>query len=146
MSFYVLLLPDTTFKNNNIQYMLHSMLILVYTHKSTDKSIVPLFVWVFDRLLLRIVGYLTSHLFSSGKQNNWPPLPKFFPIKPCFYQDFSEEIPPEHQRLCKMIYYLWMCEFTRCQDDHFLWHIPDLILNVETSKQSCICWFIFLLK
>ncbi|XP_044212410.1 secretory carrier-associated membrane protein 2 isoform X1 [Thunnus albacares] len=45
---------------------------------------------------------------STGKENNWPPLPKFFPIKPCFYQDFSEEIPPEYQRVCKMMYYLWM--------------------------------------
>ncbi|XP_035013135.1 secretory carrier-associated membrane protein 2 isoform X1 [Hippoglossus stenolepis] len=44
----------------------------------------------------------------TGKQNNWPPLPRSFPIKPCFYQDFSEEIPPEYQRVCKMIYYLWM--------------------------------------
>lgn len=44
----------------------------------------------------------------TGKENNWPPLPKFFPIKPCFYQDFSEEIPPEYQRVCKMMYYLWM--------------------------------------
>ncbi|KAM9816140.1 secretory carrier-associated membrane protein 2-like [Syngnathus typhle] len=45
---------------------------------------------------------------SSGKANNWPPLPKSFPIKPCFYQDFSEEIPSEYQRVCKMMYYLWM--------------------------------------
>ncbi|XP_070686807.1 secretory carrier-associated membrane protein 2 [Pempheris klunzingeri] len=44
----------------------------------------------------------------AGKENNWPPLPKSFPIKPCFYQDFSEEIPPESQRVCKMLYYLWM--------------------------------------
>ncbi|KAI3370621.1 hypothetical protein L3Q82_007184 [Scortum barcoo] len=44
----------------------------------------------------------------TGKENNWPPLPKSFPIKPCFYQDFSEEIPPEYQRVCKMMYYLWM--------------------------------------
>uniref|UniRef100_A0A1A8E097 Secretory carrier-associated membrane protein n=2 Tax=Nothobranchius TaxID=28779 RepID=A0A1A8E097_NOTKA len=44
----------------------------------------------------------------TGKVNNWPPLPKFFPIKPCFYQDFSEEIPAEYQRVCKMMYYLWM--------------------------------------
>ncbi|KAM6973111.1 secretory carrier-associated membrane protein 2 [Aplochiton taeniatus] len=44
----------------------------------------------------------------TGKENNWPPLPRSFPIKPCFYQDFSEEIPLEHQRVCKMIYYLWM--------------------------------------
>ncbi|XP_067091003.1 secretory carrier-associated membrane protein 2-like [Osmerus mordax] len=44
----------------------------------------------------------------TGKENNWPPLPTFFPIKPCFYQDFSEDIPVEHRRVCKMIYYLWM--------------------------------------
>uniref|UniRef100_A0A8D2ZUH3 Secretory carrier-associated membrane protein n=1 Tax=Scophthalmus maximus TaxID=52904 RepID=A0A8D2ZUH3_SCOMX len=44
----------------------------------------------------------------TGKENNWPPLPRKFPIKPCFYQDFSEEIPPEYQRVCKMMYYLWM--------------------------------------
>ncbi|XP_027883109.1 secretory carrier-associated membrane protein 2 [Xiphophorus couchianus] len=44
----------------------------------------------------------------TGKENNWPPFPKFFPITPCFYQDFSEEIPAEYQRVCKMMYYLWM--------------------------------------
>ncbi|XP_019729571.1 secretory carrier-associated membrane protein 2 isoform X4 [Hippocampus comes] len=44
----------------------------------------------------------------SSTENNWPPLPKSFPIKPCFYQDFSEEIPTEYQRVCKMMYYLWM--------------------------------------
>ncbi|XP_073725121.1 secretory carrier-associated membrane protein 2 [Misgurnus anguillicaudatus] len=51
---------------------------------------------------------LQSRGAATGKENNWPPLPKSFPIKPCFYQDFSEEIPSEHQRLCKMLYYLWM--------------------------------------
>uniref|UniRef100_A0A8C1NKH0 Secretory carrier-associated membrane protein n=1 Tax=Cyprinus carpio TaxID=7962 RepID=A0A8C1NKH0_CYPCA len=61
---------------------------------------------------------LQSRGAPTGKQNNWPPLPKFFPIKPCFYQDFSEEIPQEHQRLCKMIYYLWM------------WQCVTLFLNV----------------
>ncbi|CAL8292172.1 unnamed protein product [Boreogadus saida] len=44
----------------------------------------------------------------TGKENNWPPLPRCFPMKPCFYQDFSEDIPEEHRRICKMIYYLWM--------------------------------------
>uniref|UniRef100_A0A3Q3ADK6 Secretory carrier-associated membrane protein n=1 Tax=Kryptolebias marmoratus TaxID=37003 RepID=A0A3Q3ADK6_KRYMA len=47
-------------------------------------------------------------LQSRGKENNWPPLPRFFPIKPCFYQDFSEEIPEQYRRVCKMMYYLWM--------------------------------------
>ncbi|KAI7790632.1 secretory carrier-associated membrane protein 2 isoform X2 [Triplophysa rosa] len=55
---------------------------------------------------------------TTGRENNWPPLPKSFPIKPCFYQDFSEDIPQEHQRICKMIYYLWM------------WHCVTLFLNV----------------
>ncbi|XP_056595834.1 secretory carrier-associated membrane protein 2 [Triplophysa dalaica] len=54
----------------------------------------------------------------TGKENNWPPLPKSFPIKPCFYQDISADIPQEHQRICKMIYYLWM------------WHCVTLFLNV----------------
>ncbi|KAG5270542.1 hypothetical protein AALO_G00193860 [Alosa alosa] len=55
---------------------------------------------------------------SMGPENNWPPLPKFFPIKPCFYQDFNEEIPVEYQRVCKMMYYLWM------------YHCITLFLNI----------------
>ncbi|XP_075884953.1 secretory carrier-associated membrane protein 2 [Nelusetta ayraudi] len=51
---------------------------------------------------------LQTRQASSGRENNWPPLPKSFPIRPCFYQDFSEEIPPQYQRVCKMMYYLWM--------------------------------------
>nr|XP_023397038.1 secretory carrier-associated membrane protein 4 [Loxodonta africana] len=46
----------------------------------------------------------------SEKENNFPPLPKFIPVKPCFYQNFSDEIPIEHQVLVKRIYHLWMCE------------------------------------
>lgn len=46
----------------------------------------------------------------AGKENNFPPLPRFIPLKPCFYQDFADEIPVEHQVLVKRIYRLWMCE------------------------------------
>lgn len=42
------------------------------------------------------------------KENNWPPLPSFSPVKPCFYQDFEEEIPEEYRRICRRMYYLWM--------------------------------------
>ncbi|KAM4619035.1 secretory carrier-associated membrane protein 2 [Polymixia lowei] len=62
---------------------------------------------------------------SGVKENNWPPLPKSFPIKPCFYQDFSEEIPLEYQRVCKMMYYLWM------------FHCVTLFLNLL----ACLAYF-----
>nr|KAF6481942.1 secretory carrier membrane protein 4 [Molossus molossus] len=47
-------------------------------------------------------------LEMSEKENNFPPLPKFIPLKPCFYQNFSDEIPIEHQVLVKRIYRLWL--------------------------------------
>ncbi|XP_016086226.1 secretory carrier-associated membrane protein 2 [Sinocyclocheilus grahami] len=79
----------------------------------------------------------------TGKPNNWPPLPKFFPIKPCFYQDFSEEIPQENRRLCKMIYYLWMWQCVTL----FL-NIPACLAEFTTSTDAgvdfglSILWFI----
>lgn len=47
----------------------------------------------------------------AEKENNFPPLPSFIPLKPCFYQNFSDEIPIEHQVLVKRIYRLWLCEW-----------------------------------
>ncbi|CAH2273463.1 secretory carrier-associated membrane 5 [Pelobates cultripes] len=44
----------------------------------------------------------------SEKQNNFPPLPRFIPLKPCFYQDFETDIPDGHRPLTKRLYYLWM--------------------------------------
>nr|XP_004672898.1 secretory carrier-associated membrane protein 2 isoform X1 [Jaculus jaculus] len=59
------------------------------------------------------------------RDNNWPPLPSWFPVKPCFYQDFSTEIPADYQRICKMLYYLWML------------HSLTLFLNLL----ACLAWF-----
>ncbi|XP_062357674.1 secretory carrier-associated membrane protein 5 [Cinclus cinclus] len=47
-------------------------------------------------------------LLIAEKVNNFPPLPKFIPLKPCFYQDFDAEIPPQHRTMAKRLYYLWM--------------------------------------
>ncbi|NXK69533.1 SCAM4 protein, partial [Sylvietta virens] len=42
------------------------------------------------------------------KVNNFPPLPKFIPLKPCFYQNFADEIPIDYQFLVKRIYHVWI--------------------------------------
>ncbi|XP_066052084.1 secretory carrier-associated membrane protein 2 [Chamaea fasciata] len=69
---------------------------------------------------------LQSHAASiDPRQNNWPPLPRRCPIKPCFYQDFSADIPADYQRICKMLYYLWML------------HSVTLLLNLL----ACLAWF-----
>lgn len=44
----------------------------------------------------------------SPRQNNWPPFPSWFPVSPCFYQDFSVDIPSEFQKIVKTMYYLWL--------------------------------------
>lgn len=62
-----------------------------------------------------------QNMAASGgviRVNNWPPLPSWFPIQPCFYQDFHVEIPIEFQRIVKMTYYLWM------------FHLGVLLMNV----------------
>ncbi|CAL1526579.1 unnamed protein product [Lymnaea stagnalis] len=59
--------------------------------------------------------------FSGKRENNWPPLPKFFPVGPCFYQDFNVDIPLEFQRIVKFAYYLWG------------FHVIVLILNLFGS-------------
>ena len=50
---------------------------------------------------------LSSANFNS-RINNWPPLPKWFPVGPCFYQDFTVDIPDEFRSTVRMLYYLWI--------------------------------------
>lgn len=69
---------------------------------------------------------LRNQASNTGvKENNWPPLPKFFPVKPCFYQDFEQDIPDDYRRICKRMYYLWM------------FHSATLFLNVL----ACLAYF-----
>ncbi|XP_056154320.1 secretory carrier-associated membrane protein 3 isoform X1 [Lampris incognitus] len=66
---------------------------------------------------------LESHSLGSGasRQNNWPPLPSFCPVGPCFYQDIHLEISQTFQRTVTVMYYFWM--FSAC----------TLLLNLISS-------------
>jgi secretory carrier-associated membrane protein len=59
-------------------------------------------------------------------KNNFPPLPVWFPLKPCFYQDISVEIPLDFQKWVRYLYYLWM------------YHGAVLFFNIIT----CLVFFI----
>uniref|UniRef100_A0A3B4X246 Secretory carrier-associated membrane protein n=1 Tax=Seriola lalandi dorsalis TaxID=1841481 RepID=A0A3B4X246_SERLL len=61
----------------------------------------------------------------SERVNNFPPLPQFLRIKPCFYQNIEEEIPTPHQQLVRRVYTL-----------HSLYYCT-LCLNVI----GCIAWW-----
>ena len=49
--------------------------------------------------------------YITERRNNFPPLPGWFPFKPCFYQDFDVEIPVEFQHLVRNVYRLWQGEY-----------------------------------
>lgn len=79
----------------------------------------------------------------SVKENNWPPLPNFSPVKPCFYQDFEEEIPEEYRRICRRMYYLWMCMYQLYGlYIQFLWVslIGFLSLQSTAPRSFSMCW------
>lgn len=86
----------------------------------------PLDLGVHGCVLGRCGGYYTCSAISEcfciqlisvfcivEKVNNFPPLPKFIPLKPCFYQNFADEIPIDYQSLVKRIYHVWICKLNK---------------------------------
>lgn len=45
------------------------------------------------------------------RENNFPPLPSFFPCQPCFYQDINVEIEVNFQKIVRQVYQLWLCAY-----------------------------------
>ncbi|KHN71748.1 Secretory carrier-associated membrane protein 1 [Toxocara canis] len=58
---------------------------------------------------------------GSNRPHNWPPIPSFLPIQPCFYQDIEVEIPVQFQRTVTLVYYV------------FLTYVLALTVNVVAS-------------
>jgi len=52
------------------------------------------------------------------KENNFPPLPSFCCVGPCYYHDITVDIPMESQKTCKMMFIVWQfyvfCLFFNC--------------------------------
>ncbi|XP_016886187.1 secretory carrier-associated membrane protein 2-like isoform X2 [Cynoglossus semilaevis] len=78
-----------------------------------------------DRKEKELQNRSTGRTNTGANENNWPPLPSFFPVKPCFDQNFEEDIPEEYRRICKRMYYLWM------------FHSATLFLNLL----ACLAYF-----
>jgi len=45
---------------------------------------------------------------QAPRPHNWPPLPSFVPVEPCFYQDIDVEIPVQFQETVRMVYYVYL--------------------------------------
>ncbi|XP_068159488.1 secretory carrier-associated membrane protein 1 [Drosophila tropicalis] len=85
--------------------------------------------------------------------NNWPPLPDNFCVKPCFYQDFEVEIPPEFQKLVKHLYYIWMFYTLTLvanvigglilifHQHEFVTFFLAIFYTVLFTPASYVCWF-----
>lgn len=48
-----------------------------------------------------------QHVIQAVRIKNYPPLPPCCPIKPCFYQDITGEIPVDFRLIVRLHYYFW---------------------------------------
>ena len=58
---------------------------------------------------------------NANRPHNWPPLPSFVPVEPCFYQDIEVEIPVQFQATVTLVYYV------------FLTYVLALVVNLVAS-------------
>lgn len=104
--------------------------------------------WVSLSTIQRLNLYYKALFFFfcfAGRKNNWPPLPENFPVGPCFYQDFSVDIPVEFQKTVKIMYYLWMCKyfFKEKKSAYSNLMINTTATAFATSRSRMLKWNLF---
>lgn len=94
------------------------------------------------------------NLEGTVKPPNWPPIPSFCPVGPCFYQDINVEIQPEFQRIVRYAYYLWMCfvlvlfinmlgnlVLVINADDYLSGFLSSIVSIFIFTPVAFLCWF-----
>ena len=95
---------------------------------------------------------IQSKNYAVSRNNNWPPLPKWSPVGPCFFQDFDLDIPHEFRSTVKMLYYLWIfyviISFNNMIVSLALYidlnnkHNPNVNFNAGSHFGLSLLWFI----
>lgn len=44
----------------------------------------------------------------TAQPHNWPPVPGFVPVEPCFYHDIDVDIPVQFQETVRIVYYVYL--------------------------------------
>ncbi|KAI1724834.1 SCAMP family domain-containing protein [Ditylenchus destructor] len=65
----------------------------------------------------------------AAHPHNWPPVPAFIPVEPCFYQDIDVEIPVQFQETVRLVYYV------------YLTYVLALVVNVIASLIAVIGYY-----
>merc|ERR1711917_67675 len=86
----------------------------------------------------RQMNFLLQSSGANVQPNNWPPLPSWFPIKPCFYHDISLEIPLDFQKTVRYLYYLWMVYVVAL----FFNVLGNMTFWLVIFSPCSMCWYI----
>lgn len=98
---------------------------------------------------------LRRNLGTTVRVNNFPPLPSWFCVKPCFHQDINVDIPAEFQKLIKYHFYLWIaycsvllvnvvgsvCLMASSSEDTGSTFGLSILFFVLFTPCSFVCWF-----
>ncbi|TRY65115.1 hypothetical protein DNTS_009670 [Danionella cerebrum] len=78
---------------------------------------------------------------SYGTQNNWPPLPSFCPVGPCFYQDINVEISQSFQRTVTTLYYYWILAMFCVDPNNGVGFGLAILWFLLFTPCSFVCWY-----